>query len=289
VTPQHPAQSAGPALPVWIGGRLVAHADAMVSALDAGLRSGWGVFETLRAQGSTTLALAQHLERLGAGAQRLGIPFDHAEVERALRTTLAAPRSVDEVVVRVTLTAGPLDPDGAWPPALSGPPTLVVTLHRAPSLPLAPAHAVTVEARRWPADVKTTSYVASILAMRQARAAGAEVAVLADGDELLETAEGNLFALIDGLLLTPPDDGRMLAGITRGLVLEAAAALGLPTRIRTLRRADVAGAEALAVSSSVVGLRSVLSLDGIALRGATVDVEHPVIVRLRAQLLAAFA
>jgi len=279
--------------PVWVDGGLVTDAGAVVSALDAGLRSGWGVFETLRAHGTATLASHLHLERLGVGARRLHIPFDATLVERALRETLAAPRQVRDVVVRITLTAGPVDATSGWPPTPSGSPTLVVALHPAPPLPLRPAHAVTTSARRWPADVKSTSYLASVLATHQAREAGAEIAVLTDGDELLETAEGNLFAIIDGTLVTPPDDGRLLPGVTRRLLLEAAAELAIPARTEALRLCDVARAETLAVSSSVAGLRTILSLDGQVPSGAPSASEqaseHPVLVTLREQLLTGWA
>jgi branched-chain amino acid aminotransferase len=245
-----------------------------VSALDVGLRSGVGVFETLRAHGGATLAADRHVARLGHGAARLAIPFDRARVEEALQAVLSAPRALHEVVVRITLTAGPLAASSGWPPAPEGRPTLVVTVHPAPPLPLPPALAVTTRARRWPADVKSTSYVASVLATAEARAAGADLAVLVDGEELLETAEGNLFALIDGTLVTPADDGRLLPGVTRGLVLEAATALGVPTRTGPLRRADLAAADALAVSSSVGGLRTVLSVDGVRPGGTGRVVDH---------------
>jgi branched-subunit amino acid aminotransferase/4-amino-4-deoxychorismate lyase len=201
---------------------------------------------------------------------------DIDRVRRALEATLAAPRDVHEVAVRITLTAGPVatpDADAAWPPAPEGRPTLVVTLHPAPRLPLPPARAVTTSARRWPADVKSTSYVASLLATREARAAGADIAVLVDGDELLETAEGNLFALVDGTLVTPPDDGRLLPGITRGVVLEAAAELAIPTATVPLRRADARRAEAFATSSSVAGLRTILRIDDMT--PMITDREHP--------------
>ena len=274
-------------LPVWIDGGLVSSADAVVSALDMGLRSGLGVFETLRAHGTSTLAAERHTARLIRGAARLGIAYDREQVDHALRLVLAAPRSVEQVVARVTLTAGPLDPSSDWPPASAGRPTLVVTLHPAPSLPLPPASAATTAAKRWPADVKSTSYVASLLANAEARASGADLAVLVDEAELLETAEGNLFAIVDGTLVTPPDDGRLLPGITRELVLEVAADRGIPTRIEALRMADLARFEALAASSSVAGLRTILSIDGVMTGGATGGAdggEHTTFVELRRAL-----
>jgi branched-chain amino acid aminotransferase len=286
VTPSHVP------LPAWVDDRLLAAgADAgtaVVSAYDTGLRSGLGVFETLRAHGTATLAVDRHLDRLAAGARRLGIGFERAETERALETVLAAPRPTHEVVVRITLTGGPLDLTSAWPPAATGRPCLVITLHPAPSLPLPPGHAVTTTARRWPADLKTTSYVASLLATGEARAAGADIGVLVDGDELLETAEGNLFAVDEGALVTPPDDGRLLPGVTRSLLIETAADLGIPCRTEPLHRADVVRIEALALSSSVAGLRTILSLDGSRPGGGTCDseTEHPLIVTLRDRLVA---
>jgi branched-chain amino acid aminotransferase len=277
-------------LPIWIDDRLVSTVDAVVSAYDTALRSGLGVFETLRAHGTRTLAWDRHIDRLGRGAARLSIPFDGAHVGHALRAILEAPRRIEQVVVRITLTAGPLDPVADWPPVPMGRPTLIITLHPAPRLPLPPATAVTSEARRWPADVKSTSYLASLLAAGEARAAGAGIAVLADGDELLETAEGNLFAVTGGMLVTPPDDGRLLPGVTRQLLLEAAPELGIPVRIAPLRRADLPRLETLAASSSVAGLRTILSIDGVTPDGrghADDHGEHPVVVALRDRLATA--
>jgi branched-chain amino acid aminotransferase len=274
-------------LPAWIDGGLVPSTDAVVSALDMGLRSGLGVFETLRAHGSRTLAAERHTARLIRGAARLGIPFDRERVDAALQLVLTARRSVEQVVVRITLTAGPLDASSDWPPVPAGRPTLVITLHPAPSLPLPPASAATTVARRWPADVKSTSYVASLLANAEARASGADLAVLVDGGELLETAEGNLFALIDGTLVTPPADGRLLPGITRELVLEVATDLGIPTRTAALRMTDLDRIAALAASSSVAGLRTILSVDGVVPGGGTGERtggEHATFVELREAL-----
>lgn len=272
-----PAAGSAVALPGWLDDGPLDGA-GHVSALDAGLRSGWGVFETLRAHGTATLGLDRHLDRLVEGAGRLGITADPGRIRTALERTLAAPRDVHEVAARVTLTAGPVDPT-AWPAVPAGAPTLIVTLHPAPPLPRPAARAVTVAARRWPADVKSISYVASVLASQEAQAADADTAVLCDGDELLETAEGNLLAVIDGTLVTPDADGRLLPGVTRGLALEQAERLGVPVRTGPLRHDGLIAAEVVVVSSAISGLRTVGELDGVGLRGA--DTPHPVVSALR--------
>ena len=277
-------------LPAWIGDGLAPREGprpgAAVDALDAGLRSGIGVFETLRAHGTATLAAERHLERLADGTRRLGIAMAIERLRDALHRTLAAPRAVHEVAVRITVTAGPVSPD-RWPPEPVGRPTLIITLHPAPPLPLPAVDAVTVPARRWPADVKSTSYLASVLAQREAVARGADAAVLHDGDELLETAEGNLFAIIGSELRTPPADGRLLPGVTRALVLETAALLDVRPTTAPLLRAEALAADALFVTSAVSGIRTVRTLDGVPVGSTGDEVTTPALVdALRATLAA---
>jgi branched-chain amino acid aminotransferase len=249
--------------PAFVDGRVIpAGQPAMVPAHDAGFRTGWGAFTTLRARGVDAALLERHVTRLADDAAAIGIPIGADDVLVAARSLLAVERGVDQVVVRITVTAGgPVDVD-AWPQVAAGHASLVITLHAAPALLAPPVRAITHDARRWPGAVKSTSYLASVLATRDARAAGADVAVLCDGDELLETAEGNLFALLDDDLLTPAADGRLLPGLTRELVVAAAADLGLRVRTAPLRRRDVERARALLVTSSVAGIRTVRTLDG---------------------------
>ncbi len=270
-------------LPVWVDGRLRTGPDrAGVDPLDAGLRSGWGVFETLRVRGTSAATAEEHLARLLAGAARLGIAVDADVVRGALADTLAAPRPLDEVVARLTVTAGPVAPD-RWPAEPVGRPTVTVTLHPAPPLPAPAASAVRVAARRWPADVKTTSYVASVLAGQEAQARGADVAVLVDGEELLETSDGNLLALVAGTLITPAADGRLLPGVTRGRVLAAAADLGIDVAEAPLHVGDLWAAETVLVTSAVRGVRTLHRLDDRPLAGADVDgaAPHPLVTALR--------
>jgi branched-subunit amino acid aminotransferase/4-amino-4-deoxychorismate lyase len=263
-------------LPAWVDGQLTTAGEPAVALSDVGLRSGIGVFETLRIEGARVLGLDAHLARLCSGVGRI-MPDIGAEARSALPARIthaltellvAARAGTDaDLVARVTITGGPLAASANWPPRVASSPTTGITLHVAPTLPLPPATAVRVSARRWPADVKSTSYLASVLATREAQARGADVGVLHEGDELLEGAEGNLILLREGGLVTPPADGRILAGVTRGLVLEVARAAGLRVEERDLRAADVAAADALITTSAVQRIRVLSSLDGTALPG----------------------
>lgn len=84
--------------------------------------------------------------------------------------------------------------------------------------------------------------------------------VAADG-RLLETTTANLLVLDGTTLLTPPLSDHLLPGVTREMVLAAAAALGLTVEECDLRAGDVLGRPAL-TTSSLTGVVAVASLDG---------------------------
>ena len=85
---------------------------------------------------------------------------------------------------------------------------------------------------------------------------------------VLEASRANLFAVRDGALLTPPLDGRILPGITRGRVIEAAESSGVAVREESLSREDLLAADEVLLTGSVRGIEPVAALDGTPLAGA---------------------
>ena len=76
--------------------------------------------------------------------------------------------------------------------------------------------------------------------------------LIADRDgQILETDRANVFAVIDGVLRTPPADGRILPGVTRAAVLRLAARDGVPVREETITTARLLAASEVFVTNSV--------------------------------------
>lgn len=91
----------------------------------------------------------------------------------------------------------------------------------------------------------------------------AETPLLLDaGGEVLEAGWGNVFAVHDGVLLTPRADGRILPGITRAATISAARQEGVAVEERTLREKDLLSADEAFVTASLRGIVPVRSLDG---------------------------
>jgi para-aminobenzoate synthetase / 4-amino-4-deoxychorismate lyase len=93
-----------------------------------------------------------------------------------------------------------------------------------------------------------------------------EPPLLVDADGfLLEASRANVFVLgPDGILRTPPDDGRILPGIARSLVLSCAPALGLDVSAARLVLDDLIHARGVVLTSALRCV-PVLELDRCAL------------------------
>jgi branched-chain amino acid aminotransferase len=238
-------------LVAWVGAELVPAHRATVSAYDRGFRNGEGVFETFRAYGDHVFRLDAHLRRAIAGAAELGFsPGPAGELARAVRRTAAA--NLDafdgaDSALRLTVSAGAIDPGSPFPGTALGDPTVVVTSHRLVLQPGPQRHgarAVAVPLARELPHVKAVSYLVAVTAKRRARAEGADEALLTDlAGHVLEGASSNVFAVLDGGLVTPPTDAGLLAGVTRSVVLEVAARRGLPVAQRPLPLAELVAAD----------------------------------------------
>jgi branched-chain amino acid aminotransferase len=251
---------------VWLDGRLVARADAVVSAFDHGLTVGDGVFETLKVTDGRPFALTRHLARLRRSLAGLGLALDRGDHELAGAVdALLEATDATRARLRITVTGGdaPLGSGRG-----GGRPTVVVALGALAEVP-ATTEVVTVPWRRNEhsavTGLKTTSYAENVVALARAAQAGASEALLANtAGHLCEGTGSNVFVAVGGRLLTPPLPSGCLAGITRELVLEVvpeAEEADLPMDV--LERAD----EVL-LTSSTRDVQAVRCVDGRPLAGA---------------------
>ncbi len=105
--------------------------------------------------------------------------------------------------------------------------------------------------------------------LEQAGAEAAAVPLLLDHDgTVLEAAKGNLFAVHDGRLTTPPTDGRILPGVTRRRALELAHEAGMEAIEEEMKLGDLVRADEVFLTGSVGGVEPVHFLDGMDLAGS---------------------
>lgn len=251
---------------IWLNGRLVDETAAGVSPYDRGFTLGDGVFETMRAYGGRVFRLDDHLTRLARAAHLLDLPVP-AGVRRAVQETVRA-NGAGEAAVRLTLTRG-VAPPGLRPPPDPSPTLAIVTRHyRADPLWYRSGVSAIVSRGRvdesaLTAGIKRLGYLEAVLAQREADEAGADEALLLNTrGEVAEAAAANVFVVRDGVVMTPDLGSGALPGITRAVVLELCAGLGLQALEQPQRASDLRGADEAFLTSSLREIVPLVRLDG---------------------------
>jgi branched-chain amino acid aminotransferase len=258
------------ALKVYINGQLYDKQDAKISVYDHGLLYGDGVFEGIRSYGGRVFRLEQHLERLweSARAIRLEIPLTRQAMSEAIYQTLRA-NQIEDGYIRLVVTrgAGTL---GLDPNRTSDPQVIIITDHIAlypRELYERGLELVTVATlRNHPAAlsprIKSLNYLNNILAKLEGLQAGCSEALMLNfKGEVAECTGDNIFLVRGGALYTPPLDAGILAGITRGVVIELAAEAGISVHEVPLLRHDVYVAEECFLTGTAAEIIPVVKVD----------------------------
>ena len=250
-------------LAVAVGGRgPVSPDEPVLLADDEALLRGRAAFETLRVYGGRPFRLAEHLARMRGSAERLGIPWRDGFEELAAEALAAAVGEAD-AVLRLYLTPGR---EGSGEPvSLALVSSLPADLEerRARGIALISLLGVRAEAPWLLGGVKSTSYAVNMAAEAEARARGADDAVFVrDDGVVLEGPVTNVWWRTDSTLHTPSLELGILAGVTRGALMEAAATLGYEVEEGQFTLDRLLAAEEVFTSSSVREVMPAVSVDG---------------------------
>ena len=281
------AVSIAPYSAVYFDGRFAApeSEEARVPVTDPGYLLGEGVFATMHGYDGVCFRADRHLKTLVRGAALFGMTLPSG-IDRiiAIADEAASRTRVRDAYVRVTVTRST---DDAHP--------LLTVLSRPLDVPSADDYArgvpsTIVSARRIPpacidGTIKMTSYAPQVLARREAAARGigpGEGIVLAVDGSLACGTMANLFIVKGNTLLTPSLASGCRAGVTRELVLEIAARVGLTAREEALEQSALFDADEAFLTSSRVECLPLAAVDGRAI-GRT---DHPHTAALRSALRA---
>ncbi|HYC37227.1 MAG TPA: branched-chain-amino-acid transaminase [Usitatibacter sp.] len=257
---------------VYLDGAFLPRDEAKVSVFDHGFIYGDGVFEGLQIVEGSVFMLEAHVERLFNSARYLGfaIPLTPAELTEAILET-ARRNELRNGYLRpiVTRGSGPL---GIRNMDKLGKPTVVVMSQfesieerrRAWNRGIT---AQVVSVRRIPpasldSRAKTCNYLNNIMAYLEAKAAGADTAIMLDSEGYVaEAYSSNLFCVKAGVVMTPAL-GHILGGITRATLLRICGELGIPAREGQLTVYDLYTADEVFECGTMAEVRPLLTING---------------------------
>ncbi len=239
----------------WVDGRFTSLAEAAIPVDDLAFHTGLGLYETFCLYEGCLLEVDEHLDRLHAASEKIGIAVPQRSTLREALFGVAAEIGNDGWLKcvcthggRCAVFGGPIDP------ATEG----------------LPARAIVLPWRRNPASaldgLKTLNYGENALGMKLARERGVDEGLwLNTKGQLAEGCQSNLFLLDGRTLYTPGTRDGILAGVVRQIVLEAAREIGLTIHEGRIRTKRLERATEAFLTSSVRGVRPLIECDGRAI------------------------
>ena len=256
---------------IYIDGKFYSEANAKISVFDHGLLYGDGIFEGIRFYNGRVFRLEEHLLRLWDSARSicLEIPMTMRDMTEAVLETIRQ-NHLRDGYIRLVVTRG-IGNLGLNPTQCKSPSVIII------AATIALYHQdfyrkgltiVTCATRRSnPAAlnpaVKSLNYLNNVMARVEANLSGADEALmLNDAGNVAECTADNVFIVKHGQILTPPVAAGALRGITRAVVFEIAAELGVKVRETDITRHDVFVADECFLTGTAAEIVPVVKADG---------------------------
>jgi D-alanine transaminase len=254
----------------YVNGRYRPHREAMIHVEDRGFQFADGVYEVCEVRGGRLVDERRHMARLmrSLDALRIELPMSLAAIGIVLRETVRRNR-VRDGLVYLQVTRGAARRDHAFPPASTAP-GMVVTAR-----PLDPARGertaaegiavITLPDNRWArVDIKAVSLLPNVLAKQAAREQGAREAWFVDAKGFVTEGSSSNAWIVTARdeVVTRPADHSILKGISRAVVLDAVAALGLAVVERAFTAKEAQAAREAFVTAASQIVQPVVRIDG---------------------------
>ncbi|OGS97793.1 MAG: D-amino acid aminotransferase [Gallionellales bacterium RIFCSPLOWO2_12_FULL_59_22] len=258
---------------IYLNGQYLPIAEAKISVLDRGFIFGDGVYEVIPVYSRRPFRLEEHLRRLQHSLDGIRLANPHSNAEWvAIVDGLVARNAGEDLYLYLHITRGAARRDHAFP----NPPVAPTVFLMSNPLPAPPAEllasgiaCITAPDNRWlRCDIKSIALLPNVLLRQMAVDAGCAETILirpesmTGGEFMTEGAASNIFAVKNGTLLAPPKDNLMLPGITYDVVLELAAANGIPCEVRRVTKEEIFAADELLLTSSTKEVLAITQLDG---------------------------
>lgn len=239
---------------VWLNGEILPMADARIGVEDRGYQFADGVYEVVRVYNGRPFTFKEHLDRLerSAAGIKLALPTPRADLESGL-LKLVDSSGVREGMIYLQATRGVAPRNHVFPETPGG----TVVAYCRPLPPVAApgegegAKLLAVPDERWKRCwIKSIALLANVLAKNEAVSQGYDEAVFVENGIVTECSASNVFAVINGKVVTHPVGSKVLPGITRAVLFECAADLGIQVDERTLRDEEAVRAQELFITST---------------------------------------
>jgi branched-chain amino acid aminotransferase len=255
-----------------VNGTITPAEEARVSPLDHGFLYGDSVYETIRTYFRKPFLLGRHLDRLQRSLDKifLPLPLSRKELEAEILRSLAGVPLEGDAGARIVVSrgVGPIGLDVTKCPK----PSYLIYVFELPAelVPIASTEGIAVvisktrrnSPRALDPAIKSGNFLNNILAFKDAQDAAAQEALLCNAEGYLaEGTTSNVFVAKNDLVWTPNAYG-ILDGITRAVLFEEAAKVGVPLGETNIPPEALFSADEVFITSSIRGVVPVTRVNG---------------------------
>lgn len=249
----------------YVNGHFVPLSEAMVSIEDRGFQFADGVYEVVATYRGQPFAIDDHMQRLQRSLAEIRIDFDVSPLPSLVAEGIER-AGFDEALVYIQVTRG-VAPRHHEFPAAKPSPTVVMTIKQLvrpdPQLHEDGVKVITTPDLRWKrCDIKSIALLPNILAKQLAHEAGAYEALLVDDEGIVtEGSSTSSFFVKGGVVHTTPASTRILPSITRAVLIELIAELGIELRQVDSSLDDYRAADEVFLAGTTTEAMPVVAID----------------------------
>lgn len=255
----------------YVNGRYLPHGRAGVHIEDRALQLGDGIYEVTAVVNGRSIDEEEHLDRMERSLRELGMdmPMGRAALKLVMREMIRRNR-IKNGLLYIQVSRGAVKRDHPIPDLPPRPSLIMTARPQNPELDekkrILGVGVITRPDQRWARrDIKTVQLLPNLLAKTEARKKGAYEAWLVDGEGFVTEGASTSAWIVDkdGKVVTRQLSNDILPGVTRRVILEAAADAQLPIIERKFTVAEAKAAREAFISSASGAAIPVVAIDGM--------------------------
>jgi branched-subunit amino acid aminotransferase/4-amino-4-deoxychorismate lyase len=207
------------------------------------IAKGYGVFETLRTYEKKTFQLKEHIDRLFESAKKIKIKIKYkkSEIKKMTENIIAKSKFKNQkikiIAVKKTIII------------ISKKLKIDKKIYKG-------VKAMTLECERTMPEIKSTSYIQSIICHEEAQKKGYFEAILTKNSEIYEGAFSNIFWFEKDVLCTRKKD--VLQGITRRTIIQLSP---YKTKFKKIKINELKKKKEIFITNSLKGIVPIINID----------------------------
>ncbi len=270
---------------IYINGDIISRSDAKVSVFDSGFLLGDGVWEGIRLHNGQLVFLTEHMERLYAGANAIGmdVGLSSEELTNKIMETIEANQMYSDVHLRLIVSRGLKSTPYQHPRVNIGGPTIVIIPEykivtedsKEKGLELVSVNTIRSSNLIQDPKINSLSKFNCIQACIEADRLGADEGLMLDKNGYVSTCNSTNFFIVQKSEVWTSTGEYCLNGVTRGAIINLCNSNNIQVHEKNFIMDDVYAADEAFVTGTFAGVLPVTKIDEYILsngkKGSTTD------------------